>query len=84
MAQLWQAHEERLLEPVLRQLIVTPQFLSSIRARKAVLRARVWRDEVDAATKEFERFVLRPFTLQSKGARYYFFCYIDCTYTYIV
>ena len=67
MSQLWKAHEDRLLEPIFRKVIVTPKFLSNIGARKVVLRARVWRDEIEAATKEFERIILRPFKLQSKG-----------------
>ena len=56
------------LEPVFKQHIVTPEFLSAIGARKMTLRARIWQDEVEAAEREFERILVRPFTLDQKGA----------------
>ena len=65
--QLWREHEDMLLEPVFKQHIVTSDFLKAIGARKITLRARVWQDEVDAAEREFERILVRPFTLEQRG-----------------
>ena len=67
IAQMWREYEDLQLEPVMKQLIVTPKFLENIGARKITLRARVWQDEVLAAEREFERVLIKTYALDTKG-----------------